>query len=318
MGESRTSLLSRDPAVKEVVVAVGEQYLALCDALVDATRLDREGDPLCLAVGVCLVYYISKIQRVTRSALTLILTGQGAEAMSLIREQNDFVMALNYYSNEPQEAQLFLASQVLLKRNFAKQIMAFDKRAAADPKRVAQLREIERDVAIAYKKFPGLRKPKGRSGSTNAPVLIDWSEPSPFEIFRAVMNRLLRERYAAIGKPVDQLEFSKRLDTIVARTYFFRNTYISQDKHATALDVGAHVEPGDDGKILCASHQVDDPSGLAYHFIQNAMPPLLAFRDHHLPGQFERELTALAEAHQEMRHELSIVDEPIDLIADLN
>ena len=308
----RTSLrLDRDSGVAEIIVSVGEECLSLCDMLVAATRIDKDdSDALSRAVKLCLVYFLGKIQRVTRAALTLILSGQGVEALSLIREQNHFVISLNYYRKHPDQAQLFMVSQVLLKRNFAKEIMAFDDKAARDPRRIAQLAAIEKDVDIAYREFPGLRRPKGKSGKSKSPVMVDWSEPSSYEMFRDLMDGWMREHYAERGETLDEAEFAKRFERVIARTYFFRNTFISQAKHGTAFDVGAAVDIDDDGNIIPAAHQVDDPNRLAYHFIQNAMPPLLIFRDYVMPTAFETELGALGDSYIALRDALGITDEP--------
>ena len=85
-------------------------------------------------------------------------------------------MALNYYHKHPDQAQLFMVSQAIVKRNFAKQIMEFDGKAAKDPKRIAQLAEREKDVAAAYRLFPGIGRIKGKSGKSKSPVYVDWSE----------------------------------------------------------------------------------------------------------------------------------------------
>ena len=121
--------LERDSSVLDLVVAVGEESLRLYDVVLGAIRLDK-ADQRRLAVQLAMAHYAIKIQRVTRAALTLVVAGQGAEAMALIREQNEFVIALNYYNKHDEEAVRFMASQVLLKRNFAEKIMAFDKKAA--------------------------------------------------------------------------------------------------------------------------------------------------------------------------------------------
>jgi hypothetical protein len=305
--------LERDPNVAEIVVSVGDECLSLCETLIGGTKIDKDDDPLHLAVTLCLVYFLGKIQRVTRAALTLILSGQGREAMSLIREQNHFVVSLNYYWKHPDQAQLFMVSQVLLKKRFAKEIMAFDEKVALDPRRVAQLAAIEKDVEEAYRQFPGLRRPKGKSGQRNSPVFIDWSEPSSYDMFRDLMDRLVREHHEKHGEIVDQAEFSKRFEHMVARTYFYRNTFMSQAKHGTAFDIGTNVDFNDDGNVRPTAAQVDDPNGLAYHFIQNAMPSLLIFRDHNVPGAFEGELDALGDSYVKLREALGITDQPVNI-----
>lgn len=311
MAAYRTSLkLERDADVADSIVSVGEECLRLCDALVSAAKIDHaDPDQLRVATCLCLVYFVAKIQRVTRAALTLILAGQGVEAMALIREQNAFVMALNYYHNHPDQAQLFMVSQAIVKRNFAKQIMEFDDKAAQDPKRIAQLAERERDVAAAYRLFPGIRRVKGKSGKSKSPEYVDWSEPSSYVIFSDVMDSLVRKRYAERGELIDEATFKPRLKKIIDRAYFMRNTYMSQAKHGTSVDVGASVDLDEDGKALLVPHQIDDPNRLAFHFIMNAMPPLLLFRDYVCPGECEEALSALGTSYQALRMELNISDD---------
>jgi hypothetical protein len=295
-------------------VSVAEECLRLCDSLVAAAKIDlADPDQVRVATCLCLVYFVAKIQRVTRAALSLILAGQGIEAMSLIREQNDFVMALNYYHKHPDQAQLFMVSQAIVKRNFAKQIMEFDDKAAKDPKRIAQLAEREKDVAAAYRLFPGIRRIKGKSGKSKSPVYVDWSEPSSYDVFADVMDGLVRKRYADRGEAIDEATFKPRLKKIVDRAYFMRNTYMSQAKHGTAADVGASVDLDDDGKAILISHQVNDPNQLAFHFIMNAMPPLLLFRDYVCPGACEEGLGALGQSYQALREELNITDDGPDI-----
>lgn len=93
----RTSLrLEQDGDVSETVVATGEECLQLYDLLLSATKINHDdSNRIHLATCLCLADHLEKTQRVTRVALTLILSGQAVETMSLIREQNDFIFALN-------------------------------------------------------------------------------------------------------------------------------------------------------------------------------------------------------------------------------
>jgi hypothetical protein len=123
------------------------------------------------------------------------------------------------------------------------------------------------------------------------------------------MDGLVRKRYAERGKAIDEATFKPRLKKIVDRAYFMRSTYMSQAKHGTAVDLGASVDLDDDGKAILISHQIDDPNRLAFHFIMNAMPPLLLFRDYVCPGACEEGLTALGTSFQALRQELNITDD---------
>jgi hypothetical protein len=312
MPADRTSLrLERDANVNEIVVSVGEESLRLCDILIGAVEIDKTDD-LRRAVQLCLIYFLGKIQRVTRAALTLILSGQGDEAMLLIREQNEYVIAFNYFKKHPVEAQLFAVSQVLLKRDFAKQIMSFDEAAAQNPQRIAELAEIEKNVQIAYREFPGLRRPKGKSGSSPSPVLIDWSTPSAYAMFRDLMDGWMRDHLAQKGEAVDEKDFAERFQRTVDSTYFMRNTFINQGKHGTSFDLSSIVDIDDVGALSPVGHQADDPNRLAYHFIQHALPPVPMFRDYNMPGEFEAELQALDLSYGVLRTTLGITDEPVN------
>jgi hypothetical protein len=298
----------QDPSVAQIVIDVGEECLRTIDQLISTTKASSLSKSR-FAVCVAMAYYLGKIRRVTRAALTLIAAGQGLEALALVREQNHFVFALNYYHFNPAEAELFTVSQTLLKRDFARKIMSFDDRAASDPKRLAQLKALEKDVVDAYRLFPGLKRPKGKSGTTKSPILTDWSEPSYSVMHRNVLDILLRKRYADDGEQVDEAEYSQKLDKLVERTYFFGNTYMSQSKHGTSLDIDTVLNIDDRGVLSLIAHQIEDPNRLGYHFIQNAMPPMLIYRDDIIPMQCETELVALGESQLRLRLALNIEDQ---------
>lgn len=308
----RTCLrLAKDPGVSATVVSVGESLLHLYDEVIRAITLDRR-DAKRRAQQLCLAYYAGKIQRVTRAALTLILAGQGEEALSILREQNEFVIALNYYHKYPDQAVLFMASQVLLKRNFAREIMSFDDSVASDQGRIKQLEELEEEAKRAYRRFPGLQRPKGKSANSPSPVYTDWSEPSSKDMFDDLMRGWLQEGYQARGERIDELEFNERLEKMVAKAYFFRSTFINQVKHGTAFMVVSTVEINDKGGIVLQDHELREPNQLAYHFIQNPMPSLKLLRDFNgIPDAFEAELGALGEAYAAMRTEFGIQDQPV-------
>jgi hypothetical protein len=312
MDDSRIFLsLARDTDVSNTVTTAGEQLLQLYDAVVKTAAKPDLSDKKRLAVHLAVTHYGIKLQSVTRAALTLILTGQDREAMSLIREQNDFVAALNYYRNHPEEAVLFMTSQALLKRNFARQVMTFDDKVAADPKRVAQLAALEKDAQDAYREFPRLRKVKGKSGRSAVPVYADWSEPSAKEMFRDLMATELRKHYTSEGVPFTEDAFNTRLEKMVEKAYFLRNTFISQSKHGTAFALGETMDIDDNGALIFQGPEMEVPDELAYHFIMNAMPPLKIFRDVVAPGILEDRFDKLSEAYVALRKELQIQDTPI-------
>jgi hypothetical protein len=131
--EDRVTLrLVRDSRLHPDVEAIGETILRLYDQMIAWTVIDRSDDDR-HGQRLALAYYFGKIQRVTRLALTGILTGQGLEVMPLLRDQYDFTLRFEYYKYEPHEALLFALTSARLKLKFAEQIMEFDRRAVADP-----------------------------------------------------------------------------------------------------------------------------------------------------------------------------------------
>ena len=315
MAMDRTSLgLERCENVHKKVETVGQECLRLYEALLSATVITHDDtEETRLATRLCLVYFLEKIQRVTRAALTLILAGQGIEAMSLIREQNHFITSLYYYQKNLDEALLFMVSERLTKLKFARDTMNFDDKAATDPHRIEQLKELERTVADAYKRYPGMRKAKGKSGTSRFPVWIDWSEPSAFDMQYDVINRLVRAEHAKRGELIDEIAFKERLGKIVKRTYFMRSTFISQSKHGTAFGLGGSFDFNEHGEIERREHQIGDPNGLAFFFISNALPPLVEYRDDMVPGAFEAEIVALGESYSVLGSELGVINEPFEI-----
>ena len=315
MAMERTSLrLERDENVSKTVETIGEECLRLYEALLSATMVNHDDtDQTRLATRLCLVYFLEKIQSVTRAALTLILAGQGIEAMSLIREQYQFIIALYYYQNNRGEALLFMVSQSFTKLKFAREVMNFDAKAAIDPHRIEQLLELEEAVADAYKRYPGMRKAKGKSGTSRSPVWIDWSEPSAFDMQYEVMNRLFRAEHAKRGEIIDEIAFKERLEKIAKRTYFMRSTFISQSKHGTAFGLGGSFDFNEHGEIERREHQVGEPDGLAFHFISTALPPLVVYRDDMVPGTLEAEIIALDESCSVLGKKIGIIDEPFEI-----
>jgi hypothetical protein len=312
MAERTTLHLEKDPNVNDLVVTVGEEALRLFDLLLNSTEFDKSNNAR-RSVQFCLAYYLAKIQRVTRAALTLILTGQGSEAMGLIREQHDFVLALNYYQKHQREALLFVLSQALLKRNFARDVMLFKDSAANDPKRVAQLADLEKTADTLYLEFPDLRRPKGKSGKSKSPVMIDWAEASSYDMLVDLMDGWMRERHKDTGQIVDEADFVERHEKAVKSVFFLRSTFISQSKHGTAFDAGGTLGVDDAGNIEIPGHQTDDPNHLAYHFIQNALPVLVTYRKEIAPESHPDEFDALGSSYVALRDALGIVDEPVNL-----
>jgi len=194
--------------------------------------------------------------------------------------------------------------------------MAFDKDVANDADRVAQLKRLEEEVEYVYQTLPQLRRPKGKSGASSTPVMIDWSEPSAKDVVRVVMNRLLRERYNEENRVVDEGAYAEKYEPIAERAYFFRNTFISQGKHGTAIGVGVMLDFADDGHVIPKGPRISDPGKLAYHCLSNMMPALKVAHDSNSPGAFEDDFLAYGALDAQMRQEVEVVDETIKLLTD--
>lgn len=61
-------------------------------------------------------------------------------------------------------------SQTFAKRNLAREVMQFDDQASADPRPIQQLAELEKDAGDACRRYPGMRRAKGKSGKSK-PIL---------------------------------------------------------------------------------------------------------------------------------------------------
>ena len=306
--------LTLDVRVDVDFVTAGEEALRLYDQMNQAINIDRT-DKERHASQLCLAFYAAKIQRVTRAALTLVLAGQGVEAMSLIREQNDFVIALEYYHKHPTQALLFMVSEALQKRDRARQVMAFDKKAREDPQRQRQLAQLEVMAEKAYREFPQLRRPKGKSANSANPIMIDWSEPDPKAMLADLMEGWLRQHYTDTSQSYTEDDFLECHKRVVERIYFMRNTFVSQAKHGTAFSLSDGIEVDDRGKIGSIRSQVEKPNELAYHFLLNALPPLKIICEFNDLQPFEDRLNELGLVSRRLREKLGIKEEPIPPLA---
>ncbi len=126
--------------------------------------------------------------RVALAGVTLVEQRQTSVAFTLKRDQHYAWVAFYYYLFNPRQSILFAASGPLRQRDKAKEILAISPEAAAGPARLKQLRDHEETADALYAKFPDLRVLRGRSGATNNPVLIDWSEPSEYSMAEAIVR----------------------------------------------------------------------------------------------------------------------------------
>ncbi|MBV9269831.1 MAG: hypothetical protein JO165_01970 [Candidatus Eremiobacteraeota bacterium] len=79
----------------------------------------------------------------------------------------------HYYEAKRDQAVLFVASMPILQKKKAEEIAWFDPQVLNIPHRQKQLARLMADAQQAYEDFPGLRRPKGKSGNTTKPKIID-------------------------------------------------------------------------------------------------------------------------------------------------
>jgi hypothetical protein len=181
--------LKDDPNVDPILLALAYTVVDLLKDAIEAVKVPEISDANAdeLFRKRTLLYFAKKVYRVTMAGVTLLRVGQSTQALTLKRDQyNAWVAFFHYFQNETNSV-LFIASGPLRQRDSLKEIMAFDESAKADPKRQNQLKKHEENAQRLYKRFPGLQVPKGKSGETTTPILIDWSEPSEFDMMR--LNR---------------------------------------------------------------------------------------------------------------------------------
>ena len=289
---------------------IGEAILRLYDQMIAWTVIDRSDDDR-HGQRLALAYYFGKIQRVTRLALTGILTGQGLEAMPLLRDQYDFTLRFEFYKYEPHEALLFALTQSRLKVRFAEQIMEFDERAASDPRRIAQLQKLRDNYAEALRQHPDLMRPTKKSANTPNPIMVPWSEPEAKDLSPSLMQRWYEERAQRGEGRVATPAFVER---VANRTYFYRATAQSQSRHGTAFNIDEGIAFDRLGNLDPVDPQVKDPNGLAFLFLENAMPQIKTYCDLVLGSRsslFEERLQQLMGAFDTFRSTLGIPQERI-------
>src|SRR5260370_42396340 len=87
-------------------------------------------------------------------------------------------------------------------RDNAEKIMRSDDNGARNPGRQRELEQHKEMAVQLYERFPGLKVPKGRSDETDNPEMIDWSEPSEFDMMKAIVRKCPDE-LAKLGEPVE-------------------------------------------------------------------------------------------------------------------
>ena len=208
-----------------------------------------------------LLYFAKKVYRGTLAGVTLLRLGQSTQAFTLKRDQyNAWVAFFHYFQNETNSV-LFMASGPLRQRDGSKLIMSFDESAKNDPKRQAQLREHEENAARLYKRFPGLKVPKGKSGETNAPLMIDWSEPSELDMMRSIV-KTWPEELAKLGKPIQAENVDDWIEQETRRAHFFHSGFPSFDMHASPKGLVGDLNDDEDYGATDLRVNSHEPNGL--------------------------------------------------------
>lgn len=229
-----------------------------------------------------LLYFARKLHRSTLAGVSLVRLGQTSVAFTLKRDQHYAWVAFNYYYDSPRESVLFTASGPLRQRDSAVKMMDFQK-IKDDKERQNQLGVLFETAEELYKEFPDLRRPKGKSGGTKSPDYIDWSEPSTFDMFKAIVTNWANELEKQ-GKSFPNNYCKGWIERETREGHFFHDKFPSQDIHGTPLGLVADLPADDDegeveNKISIGRH---DPNTLLY--IYSSHPLNVAFRLVELSG----------------------------------
>lgn len=208
-----------------------------------------------------LLYFAKKVYRATLAGVTLLRTGQSTQAFTLKRDQHHAWVAFFYYFENEPDSVLFMAAGPLRQRDSARAIMAVDDAAKNDPKRQAQLQEHEQTSEKLYKRFPGLKVAKGKSGGTNNPIMIDWSEPSDFAMMKLVVSTWPDE-LRKLGKPIDTQTDEEWVEREARRAHFLHSGFPSFDMHANPMGLISDLNDEDDESGTDVRVNSHEPNGL--------------------------------------------------------
>ena len=208
-----------------------------------------------------LLYFAKKVYRATLAGVTLLRLGQSTQAFTLKRDQyNAWVAFFHYFMNE-EDSVLFMAAGPLKQRDGLKAIMAFDETAKHDPKKQVQLKEHEDYAERLYKRFSGLKVPKGKSGDTKNPTMIDWSEPSEFDMMRSVVSTWPDE-LRALGKTIDANTDEEWIERETRKAHFYHSGFPSFDMHANPMGLVGDLNDEDEGNATDVRVNSHEPNGL--------------------------------------------------------
>lgn len=260
------SPLPDDPNIDSTLLALADNVLELLSDSIKSVNVDDDQMENAFRKR-SLLYFANKVYRATLAGVTLIRTGQSKQAFTLKRDQHyAWVPFFYYFANELQSV-LFFASGPLRQRDKAKEIIGFNPEAANDSKRKNQLEKLEKLAAFMYEKFPGLRVPKGNSGSTAHPIMRDWKEPDEFTMMKAIVETW-PEAMAKVGDPVPEGNREEWCRRQLLSAQFFHASFPSQDSHGTPMGlVGDLNSEGDEDGATTVTIGSKDPNGLLYIYL---------------------------------------------------
>lgn len=260
------SPLQDDPKVDPVLLALADNVLDLLRKAIESLNIDDDKMEDAFRKR-CLLYFAKKVYRATLAGVTLIRTEQSRQAFTLKRDQHYAWVAFFYYFANEAQSVLFFASGSLRQRDKAKEIMSFNPEAANDPKRKNQLAKLETLADFMYEKFPGLRVPKGKSGSTPHPIMQDWKEPDEYAMMKSIVDTW-PEAMATAGEPVPEENREEWIRQQFLSAQFFHASFPSQDSHGTPMGlVGDLNSEDDEGTATTVTIGSKDPNGLLYIYL---------------------------------------------------
>jgi hypothetical protein len=253
----------------------GQLHLALAYTVLDLLKdaIESVSVPDISATSVeevfrkrTLLYFAKKVYRATLAGVTLLRAGQSTQAFTLKRDQyHAWVAFFHYFYNESSSV-LFMASGPLRQRDHTVERMALDENVKNDPKSQAQLLEHSKNAERLYKRFPGLKVPKGKSGDTNNPIMIDWSEPSEFEMMRSIV-KTWPEELEKRGERISDENIDDWIERETRKAHFLHSGFPSFDMHGNPMGIIGDLNEDDEYGATDLRVDSHEPNGLLYIYL---------------------------------------------------
>jgi hypothetical protein len=258
-----TPVLQDNPDVDPILLALAYNILDLLQDAVGSVSVPEINDTNAEEVHRkrTLLYFAKKVYRATLAGVTLLRLGQSTQAFTLKRDQHHAWVAFFHYFQNEADSVLFMAAAPLRQRDGSKAIMSFDEAAKNDPGRQKQLKDHEAMAELLYKRFPGLRVPKGKSGDTKNPILIDWSEPSEFDMMKSVVSTWPDE-LRKLGKPIDTKTDEEWIERETRRAHFLHSGFPSFDMHGSPMGLISDLNDDDEDGASDLRINSHEPNGI--------------------------------------------------------